>query len=427
MKELNMKQFLFTQPGPREENDTDKIYLDLCNRLLHLWNESGLLPETYDELRQAVVLGLIGYFQDVICDTGLWRSFSDESQRLYGRRVPFHTESEDYIPYELNRNDIEFVIWYQLAFNSMQHRFRYPLDAEIIRLADIFYKTLEEIYDDAEVSDEHRDFFELELNNPEYSEKLYSFIYWLYWRSWLMLPPFQLTYAGLYSELVELQQHASSPEDAKQKIEKFQNQIMASFPTGPLALYLREWLKLIIEGKAPNYQTRSFVAPPSAPDMKEHPYYTQFVEATSGKEIEFFATYKELNEFFINKLGWKEGEEHLQEMKNHGDFVLMVTPHSGMMVAKNIAKCIACPDNHLYDKEYAKIYAFNLISQRGVCPGDMLRHLLANNWLPDAAFPEMATLADGGKQPSYADRNRLALDNADFLARVYLQEYYRGD
>ena len=62
MKNLTLKQYLFTQPGPREENPTDKIYLELANRLLQIWDGSGLLPEVPDELRQAVVLGIIGYY-----------------------------------------------------------------------------------------------------------------------------------------------------------------------------------------------------------------------------------------------------------------------------------------------------------------------------------------------------------------------------
>lgn len=427
MKNLTLKQYLFTQPGPREENPTDKIYLELANRLLQIWDGSGLLPEVPDELRQAVVLGIIGYYEDVLCDTGLWRSFTEESLRLHNRRVPFHSPTEEYIPYELNRSDVEFVLWYQLAFNSMQHRFRYPLDKDIVKLADLFLVLLESGYDDAVNPEGYRDFFDLELNDPEYSEKLYTFIHWLYWRSWLMLPPFQLTYAGLYPELVELQQHASSPEDAKEKMEKFQNQIMSAFPTGPLALYLREWLGLIVQGKAPKEKPRRYVAPEGAPEATEHPYYTAFMKATGGKDMAFFATYHELNDFFVNSLGWAKGEEHLPALKGHSDFVLMVTPHSGMMVAKNIARCIASPENPLYDKEHARIHAFNLISQRAVCPGDMLRHILANGWLPDAAFPETPAISGQQRQPSFEERNKAAVENADFLARVYLQEYYRGD
>lgn len=425
MKEITMKQFLFTQPGPREENATDKIYLSLCNNLLRIWDESGLMTEVPDELRQVVVIGIAGYYQDVLCDTGLWRSFTDECLRLTGRRVPFHPATEEYIVYELNRSDVEFVLWYELAFNSMQYRFRYPLDPEIRELAGMMFAYLESGYDDMVNPEGYREFFDIELNDPAYSDHLYTFIHWLYWKSWLMLPPFQLTFSQLYPEMTELQKNSSDAEDAAKKIEKFQNQVMSSFPTGPLALYLREWLGLIVEGRAPKEKPRRYVSPDGDDSVREHPYYTAFMKANGGSHIRFIATYAELNGFFIDGLGWEKGEEHLPVMKSHSDFVLMATPHGGLMVAKNIARCIAHPDNPLYDKEHARRFAFNLISQRAVCPGDMLRYICSNGWLPDATFPEYPSLR--GDMPSEEDRRRVAVENWEFLSRAYLQEYFRGD
>lgn len=104
----------------------------------------------------------------------------------------------------------------------------------------------------------------------------------------------------------------------------------------------------------------------------------------------------------------------------------MVTPDKGLMVAKNIAKCIKHPANHLYDRDYARKFAFNLISQRAVCPGDMLRYICQNGYLPDATFPEDATICNVNN--GFDEENRkLVAENWDFLARAYLQEYYRGD
>ena len=54
-----------------------------------------------------------------------------------------------------------------------------------------------------------------------------------------------------------------------------------------------------------------------------------------------------------------------------------------------------------------------------------LRYICSNGYLPDARFPESAQVidADGDTENS----NRLVAANWDFLSRVYLQEYYRGD
>lgn len=85
-----------------------------------------------------------------------------------------------------------------------------------------------------------------------------------------------------------------------------------------------------------------------------------------------------------------------------------------MLLAKNVARCIADPENPLYDKKYAELMAIELLAVRGKCPGDLLNYIEENNWLPDARFPD-------------TDDAQLVSDNWDFIARCYLQEYYRGD
>lgn len=425
MKEITIKQFLFTQPEPSGENSTDNVYLSICNNLLRIWEDSGLMSEVPDELRQVVVIGIVGYYQDILCDTGLWRSFTEQSRRLYNKPVPFHDDTDDYIDFELNRSDIEFVLWYELAFNSMQYRYRYPRDPEMMELAEKFFSYLESKYEEIDNPEGYREFFDLELHDSQYSDKLYTFIHWLYWKNWLILPTFQLTFAQLYPDMIELQRNSSSPSDAEDKIEKFKNQIMASVPTGPLALYLKEWLNLIIERKTPRHKSLKYVSPDGDDSIKEHPYYTAFINANNGSPIRFISTYNELNDFFIKGMKWAEGEEHIPDMKGNSDFVLMATSHGGLMIAKNIAKCIKHPDNKLYDKDHARKFAFNLISQRGVCPGDMLRYICEKGWLPDATFPEYPSLRED--MPTEEQRRKLAVEHLDFLSRAYLQEYYRGE
>lgn len=190
-------------------------------------------------------------------------------------------------------------------------------------------------------------------------------------------------------------------------------------PTGPLALYLREWMSLVLDGKLPAQRAQSSETP------QEHPYYTAFIKANDGKTMRFVATYEELNNFFIDGMGWASGEEHLPQFKGHKDFVLMATYDKGLMVAKDIAGCVKHPENHLYNKTHAEKFAFSLLSQRAVCPSDMLLHICKHGWLPDARFPETATI--GQAEISVSEATTIVSDNWDFIARVYLQEFYRAD
>ncbi|MDE6559546.1 MAG: DUF3843 family protein [Muribaculaceae bacterium] len=56
----------------------------------------------------------------------------------------------------------------------------------------------------------------------------------------------------------------------------------------------------------------------------------------------------------------------------------------------------------------------DLITERGLCPADLLHYIFEHDALPDAHFP-------GSDDYVLVDKNR------DFIARCYLQKYYRGD
>lgn len=406
MQKISLQQFLFNQPNSPVEKPTDKGYLIIANRLLTIWNDSKLIREIPETLRHNVVLGIIGYYQDIVADSGIWRTFTDHCLSLYGHRVPFHQQDEDYIDYELNLIDVKFLTWYFLAFNSMKYRFIYPLNDDLMALATLFFNELDRCYENAPIPTDYDALLDVELNDPECTNAIYDLSQWLFWRNYLLVPPFQLTYSAVYNQMEEIRLSGIGEEAALAKCEEVKNEVMSTIPTGPLALFLNEWLHLIINGRLPKAKAEN--------TSELHKFYTAFTNYTGGKNMAFFKTYDEMNQFFIDALQWKSGEEYFVNLKQNSDFVLMVTPYKGMMIAKDIAQCINHPDNPLYDREYATQNAFALLAERGVCPADMLLHLIENDYLPDASFPD-------------SDDRQLVKTNADFIARCYLQEYYRAD
>ena len=107
-------------------------------------------------------------------------------------------------------------------------------------------------------------------------------------------------------------------------------------------------------------------------------------------------------------------ETFVSQLEQSHDFVLMVNPQKGMLLAHDICRSIKYPSNPYYDREYALTHAIGLLTMRGMCPPDLLQFLLAENAIPDACFPD-------------SDDTQLVASDADFIARLYLQKYYRGD
>ena len=399
---ISTDQFLLRQPSFPDETSTDKFYFEIYNHLVEVALKQGLFPSYPQKVMERAALALIGYYQDVISDAGVWRAFINECRRLYGYTVPFYSkDDEDYVDYELNKADVQFMVWYALSMNYENKRVCYPYDKEILEGADIWFMELEKAYDDAPIPERYRFSAELEIHSEEDRPEIMRLANWLFLHCYLMTPAFALTLAEMTSE------YDLNNEDSILELQKRLDIAMWKDPTGPLALYLGEWLYMIVEGKP-------------IPDAKEtetkedHKYFTAFTNFTGGKTMQFFGTYQEMNDFFINALGWTPKEDHLPQVKNDTDFVLMVDKTKGMLLARNVAKCIACPDNPLYDKDYARAHAIELLTERGCCPGDLLRFVCAKGWLPDAVFPT-------------TDDHEVVDKNWDFISRCYLQQYYRGD
>lgn len=401
MEKISFKEFLFYQPSYPSEQETDRFYYRLCCELYELAESSRLLREADPHTVKKLCICLIGYYQDVICDSGLWHGFIEENRRLYGRPLPFYPCGEDYMECELNLADVRFMTWYAVALTDPSLRLLYPLDERLMELSRILHDRLEAAYEEAPMPVGYNFGRELELHDPADRETLFDLGQWLFMRCYLSSPAFTVTAAGILNSI----DPRSKDRDGEIRL-RFE-EAMREEPTGPLALYVSEWVALYVQGRLP--RTR-------APKPKEepHPYYLRFRQATGGRDIAYFASYRELNAFLIDALGWDKEEEHLPAFKEHTDFVAMVNREKGLLLSADCGKCIADPRNQLYDKDFARENAFRLLWMRGLCPPDLRALVVKNGWLPDAAFPG-------------TDDTALVADNADFIARVYLQLYYRGD
>lgn len=405
---ITLQQFLVNQPSFPAETETDKFYIGIADKLLAEAEKAGAEKRWPESVLRASALVATGYFQDIVADAGLWRGFVNEHRRLYnGKTLPFYEISADYIDYELNTEDVKFIVWYSLSMLYEPTRILSPEDEMVEHLGRVWHSVMEESYDEAPVPEDFHLSHDLEVHDPEESERVARLAHWLYLHSWLLRPANALTMAEIATGLPEGEE---GRKELAQRLDKAMNEL----PTGPLALYLREWLWLVCEDRMPPLSRKEIQAKKEEENRDDHPYYKRFLSATGGKEIAYFKTYKELNNFFITALGWGEGEEHLAQMKQYGDFVLLVNRRKGMLLAKEVAQCIADPDNSLYEKEYGEAHSMELLTERGRCPMDLVKYICSRNWLPDAHFAS-------------SSNTEIVADNWDFIARCYLQLYYRGD
>lgn len=401
---ISEKEFAVRQPYFPQKAKHEDFYFHLANRLAEASGSVGLGCKLGPAMRKHLAMVLTGYMQDVVSDMGLWRSFIIANRTLYGYTVPFHHIGDDYIDFELNPEDVRFLLWYDTAMLSEEYRTISPHDPQLIELADALYDRLEVCYEEAPADDNYNIAFGISLTDKEDQEAIMHLAHWLFVNSWLLSPAYALSLSELLSD----------PEVKAEKewivMQRKLEEAISQDPTGPLALYIPEWIYLLLENKliVPKEKEQT-------PDNEqEHPFYAPFIKGTGGREIAYFKDYESLNNFFIEALNWEKGQKHLNQFENEHDFVLLVNRHKGMLLAKNVAYCIADPENPLYDADKARKNAMRLLTERGLCPCDLLKYIYKHGWLPDARFDE-------------SDDASLVADYWDFIARCYLQVFYRGD
>lgn len=107
------------------------------------------------------------YLEDVVSNLGIFKSFRDKHEELYGSKLPFFKTGKDYFEDAVNYVDVLFLVWYISSLHIFTDGFLFPFGGTVIDLADIIYDILEDEYDDAPINKTYSEIFEaLETDDP---------------------------------------------------------------------------------------------------------------------------------------------------------------------------------------------------------------------------------------------------------------------
>lgn len=247
--EISVKDYMERQPNNPKVVETDRFYMWVALRLAKLWDESPWLRGLDDDVRRDVVLAVTGYYQDVVADGGLWRSFTRLHNERTGNPIPHYGAGDDYVDYELNLDDVRFVIWWTIA-GEMGHEVLDPHDKELEALATAFHMLLDEEYEQAPVPRQFCIASEVDLDNPQDAQRIYDYAYWLYWRSFLLRPSSRAVMDRAMPEARAIIARAGE-KDARPLLHDLNERLMSTVPVGPIPLTTAQWLHLIVEDAMP--------------------------------------------------------------------------------------------------------------------------------------------------------------------------------
>ena len=151
-----MKKIIFPkdwiQLQPYDVADmTDQYYTNIANQIYEILITAGY-DKDFDKKEDVkhLALCIAAYFEDVISQTNIWETFTEECKRRYGRYIPFYTDEQtEYYPDEINEADIKFLLWHHVQYRIMDEQVLNPIFGKLEYAAKKIFSLLEQEYETA--------------------------------------------------------------------------------------------------------------------------------------------------------------------------------------------------------------------------------------------------------------------------------------
>lgn len=131
-----------------------RIANEIYNRLFGAKHKLSFVPNIPEPKMLACIIA--SYYEDYVCEIGIWRAFTSYNKELYGYYLPFY-ESEQYDPGYINPEDISYLLWH--FFSKWNNTFFAPDYPMFSVQGRMIYEYLEPLLDDALDTDFYSRFF----------------------------------------------------------------------------------------------------------------------------------------------------------------------------------------------------------------------------------------------------------------------------
>ena len=229
--------------------DTDAYYTKLANQLLDDFKQLRLDfgEQTAPILRYTAIL-LSNYMEDIVADSGQWRSLSALCQQMFGQAVPmYHDENAEYYPDEPSFEAVRFIVWH--AATEMDDIWWNADDSSLKKMAMVAFDRLDRSFEQAPVNDELADDITDMLRRAgEDFQKMRPALIWIFKECYLTR-----SYAA--EKLIEKRiKEADSmsnmmPEESMRIFYAIMHSIFA-YKVGPLALEPKEYVAALMRTKS---------------------------------------------------------------------------------------------------------------------------------------------------------------------------------
>lgn len=220
---------------------TDTDYVRIAKAVFDRLRYISFCAERSDEEMKRMAIKLTLYFEDMVSEIGLWHSFVQKHQQLYGKPLPFYNVEKDYTPDEPHIEDIQFLLWDSTLDDECADTMVNPENEALAHVARTVYAYFMELFEDTPINDDLYDFF----HEAHFTDNFYDVrqvLKWYFFDCYLTSGRFQ---ESTFDEALDYQmdlcrgnrQVAQSAAEAS---------IAFRYQVSPLALKPQEWLAALL-------------------------------------------------------------------------------------------------------------------------------------------------------------------------------------
>ncbi|MDR0431314.1 MAG: DUF3843 family protein [Tannerellaceae bacterium] len=270
-------------------NSNDRYYAKVATQIYSILNQSGI-ANAFDldtDDMQTVSCYLTAWFVDIASEVNMWKSFTSECRKLYGKPLPFYDIDEEYTDGDINIEDICFLLWHYLQQINYDKIINPENPGIAITASQIEYYLYEEL-DNAPFDNRIHDFLYPDTDTLDFF-RYRDLLNWFHFNSYLNI----FNIYDLEDRMEELIN--SDRDDSEKAIIAYAAELNLCFlaPNKMLALTSPEWLAKIIPQEHPLH--------PIYNGIKQRDYTTylfkreddNYVYVTNAETEEEFAITKE--------------------------------------------------------------------------------------------------------------------------------------
>ena len=420
MKKIFVKEWLLLHPYA-QSTSVDAYYTNISNRIYEIFEATGLINSFEEKEAKQTSLRLAAYFEDVISQTNIWRTFIRSYKEDYGRYLPFFETSDHYYEDEVNLEDVRFLLWHyiQQYHGWRKGTFVSPENPVTQATANMVYNLFCEEWTVAPENDNMRMLFspETRYENDEAYDKL---LHWFHYHSYLF--PDAGRELTEYTQALWNENRDGGQEQLSDLIMDTHQKLAYVGKTSMLALTSPQWLALIFPEDHPDHAFMREIAEQSQAVIPEEiveqnkKEYENFTAIANGQPILYFQKSNELEQFLREKMPEiAKADYQLPGTLKGKKLALYATPQEGAQIMSLDLELIKDPNNPFYNKEKAEKQALSYFIVKH-CSIYMLKLMMEKGMLADAQTKSLKSQERG---------KAIIQENWEFLSRYFIKEYAR--